>query len=367
MSQSFRCSNCGAPLDVSPETIAVVCSYCGYLNWIREDLKEEILVVKPLGEREILKKIEAFGSRKKLGQVFKETNLSKLTLVLVPFYLVDVSAQADYNANVVVSIRKCRREKNEERCWTESRNVFVKGVYGSYNDIVPVAGRRGSNVLSVRVLGKKYAVSRVEAVPLGEAKLDKNVWRGILSIEVDKKTAMDIALNEHLNRLRSIVTEVIKREAESRVRMRGEHVVGSTILWKRITPINVKAATSKPTLLPMYTAVYMYGGGIYRVILCGWDGETIAFERPMRMSERIAWGTLSAIASGVLGGLSGMLIMANPIASLPLLVIGGVASWYCMKKALTPVKTTVVEPSLRNLLNLGLAIHGISSILGEIL
>ncbi|MEM3998598.1 MAG: hypothetical protein QXM62_04365, partial [Ignisphaera sp.] len=149
--------------------------------------------------------------------------------------------------------------------------------------------------------------------------------------------------------------------------VRAHWIVGSTILWKRITPINVKAATSKPTLLPMYTAVYMYGGSIYRVILCGWDGEAIAFERPMRMSERIAWGTLSAIASGALGGLSGMLIMANPIASLPLLVIGGVASWYCMRKALTPVKTTVVEPSFRNLLNLELAIHGISSILGEIL
>lgn len=351
MSQNFRCSNCGAPLDVSPETIAAVCSYCGYLNWVREDLREEILVVKPLSEREVIKKVEDFGSRRRLGGALKEVNLSKLMLVLVPFYFVDVSAEADYSAKVVVHVRKCRRERNQERCWTETRSVFVKGVYGPYVGVVPVVGRRGSEVLSVKALAKRYPVNRVEAVPMGNIQLDKSVWRNILSIEVDKKTAMDIALDDHLDKLREIVVEVIKREAEGRIRMRGEAVVGSTILWKRITPVNVKASVSKPILLPMYMASYRYGDDVYRVVLCGWDGEVIVFEKPMGRMERIAWGSLASVASGVVGGVSGAMLKVNPIVSLGLLIIGGFISWFCIRKALSPIKSTVIGPNFRDILS----------------
>ncbi|MEM1526637.1 MAG: zinc ribbon domain-containing protein [Ignisphaera sp.] len=349
MSQSFRCSNCGAPLDVSPETIATVCSYCGYLNWVREDLKEEILVVKPLSEREALKNVGNFSSKKKLGAALKEINLSKLTLILVPFYFVDVSAEADYSAKVFVNVRKCRKERDQEKCWTETRSVFVKGVYGPYAGVVPVVGRRGSEVLSVKALARRYIASKVDASPIGVVQLDKSEWRSVLSIEVDKKTAMDIALDDHLDRLRDIVVEVIRREAENRVRMRGESVVGSTIAWKRITPINVKASASKPILLPMYIAVYKYRDGVYRVVLCGWDGEVVVLEKPMGVVERVAWGSLAAVTSGVLGGLSGAMLTANPLAGLGLLVVGGATSWYCIRKALSPVKTTVAGPSFKDM------------------
>lgn len=357
MSQGFRCGNCGAPLDVSPETIASVCSYCGYLNWVREDLKEEILAVKPLSEKEVLKKIEGFGSKRRLGAALREVNLSRLTLILIPFYFVDVSAEADYSAKVAVHVRKCRRERNQERCWIETRSIFVKGVYGPYAGVVPVIGRRGSEVLSVKALAKRYMVSRVEASPMKNVQLDKSAWRGILSIEVDKKTAMDIAIDDHLDRLRDIVVEVIRREAEGKVRMRGEAVVGSTILWKRITPVNVKASTSKPVLLPMYMATYKYGDDVYRVILCGWDGEVVVFEKPMGRIERIAWGSLATLTSGIAGGIAGVILKSSPIAGLGVLVIGGAISWFCIRKALAPIKSTVIGPSFKDIMSFQRSSH----------
>ncbi|MEM0005605.1 MAG: zinc ribbon domain-containing protein [Ignisphaera sp.] len=339
MAEEYRCSNCGAPLDVSPETIAIVCSYCGFLNWVREDLKEEVLVVKPIEEGQALKRLADFATKKGLGEVFRQSNLSKAAVVAIPFYFVDVSAEANYSGRVAVRVRKCRREKDSERCWIDTHNIYVRGVYGPYSGTVPVVARRGSDVVSVKALANRYMASRVEAVPIGKVELDRNVWSSILSIEIDRKTAMDIALDTHLDSMREMVENVIRREAENRVRMRGENVVGSTVIWKRITPINVKMVSSKPILLPMYIAVYRYGNDMYRSILCGWDGEAIVLERPMKRLERVAWGSLAAIASGVLGGLG---VAAIGIwIGIGLIAIGSIASWYCMRKALMPVKSSI--------------------------
>ncbi|MCC6046025.1 MAG: hypothetical protein LM572_04525 [Ignisphaera sp.] len=342
-SEAFRCVNCGAPLDVSPDTIAVVCNYCGYLNWVRADLKEEVLVVKPLDERELLKRLQEFASRKRLADVLKEENIVSKTFVAVPYYFVDVAAEADYSGKVSVQVRKCRREKDRETCWTESRSVFVKGVYGPYENRIPVIARRGTEAVSVKALVSKYMGGKAEALPIESVGLSKSFWRGVLSIEVDKKVAMDIALNIHLNKLREVVTSEIKREAERTARRWGETVVGSTIIWKRITPKNIRATTSKPVLLPMYIASYRYGNELYRAILCGWDGDVIVLEKPVKACERALWTALAALSAGILGGV-GIATVKAYIGFL-LIILGFAASWYCMRKALAPVKAKIFGTS----------------------
>lgn len=345
----LRCSNCNAPLDVTPETIAIVCSYCGHLNWVKADQKDDILIVKPMDNKQIVSNITDFGVKRKLGNVFNQTNLSRLTIVIVPFYFVNISAEADYSGRVDVSVRRCRRERDQERCWIETHNVFVNGVFGPYNNTIPILGRRGSNVLSVRALAHRYLSNKVNAISLESSSLDKNIWGNILSIEIDKRMAMDIAMDIHLDGLRKIVENVIKREAENKVRSRGEIVVGSKIVWKRITPRNIAISSSKPTLLPMYIAVYRHGSELYRIILCGWDGEVIALERPMKTVDRIFWGSLAAIGSGIIGGIAGIAIAMNSLIGVIPIIIGFIASWYCMKKAIAPVKTIIIGSSFASL------------------
>lgn len=337
--ESYRCGNCGAPLDITPETIATVCSYCGHLNWIREDLKEEVLMVSPIEEGKALEKLLEFASRRGLAEVFKKVNLFRATFVAVPFYFVDASAEAVYSGRVAVQVRRCRKERNRERCWVDTRSVYVNGVYGPYSSTVPVVARRGSDLVSVKALADRYMGSRVGAVPLGRVELDKSMWRGVLSIEIDGKTAMDIALDTHLDRLRELVEDYMRREAEQRVRRRGENVVGSSIVWRRITPMNIKMVSSRPVLLPMYIASYRYGNGMYRSILSGWDGEVVVLERPMKRLERIAWGSLAAVVSGILGGI-GFALMDMWVGAV-LAILGLAASWHCMRRALSPVKSVL--------------------------
>lgn len=337
MSELYRCSNCGAPLDTTPDTIAVVCSYCGHLNWVRGDLREEVLIASPIDEEKALEKLVDFASRRGLGGVFRKANLTRATFIAVPFYFINASAEARYSGRVDVQVKRCRRYRDRERCWIDTRSVYVEGVYGPYASTVPVVARRGSDVASVKALASRYIGSRVEVVPLSRAELNRSMWGGVLSIEMDRGMAMDIALDTHLDRLREIVEEHMRREAERRVASRGGFVVGSRAVWRRITPVNVKITSSKPTLLPMYIASYRYGDGVYRAVLSGWDGEVVVLERPVKRLERILWWFAAAVVSGILGG-AGLALFGIPAGAV-LIIPGFAVSWYSMKRALSPVKS----------------------------
>jgi len=130
----FRCRNCGAPLDVSPETIVAICSYCGYANWIREDLKEDILIVESLKDNEILGKArDRIETDKDLRSIAKYISVLRPYLVCIPFYFVDVKAEADYSGTVNVRVRKCTGSGKKRRCWITTYTVHVDGHYGPFS------------------------------------------------------------------------------------------------------------------------------------------------------------------------------------------------------------------------------------------
>lgn len=347
-SDEYRCKYCNAPLDVSLETIAIVCSYCGSFNWVKEEYKDVVLVVKPMRDKDVLENIRVFASKKGLGEIFRPSNISKNIVVLIPFYFVDVSAEAKYSGKVNVYVEKCVSSRNQRKCWTEVVGVHVNGVYGPVKDVIPVLGRRGVGGISAKALAYRYVVDKVEAVPLSSSELDKNTLKNILSIEVEKKTALDIAIDAHLDRLRKTVENIIKNEAERKV---SGNVVNSRIVWKKITPVNVNAVSSQPTLLPMYVINYKNMGEIYRVIACGWNGNVIVLEKPMKKIDRILWGTTASLTSGFTGGLAAIIsVLADVVfAGAAIILIGGIASWYCLKKALAPVKSRLMGVNLKDI------------------
>ncbi|MBO3754990.1 MAG: hypothetical protein FGF53_08990, partial [Candidatus Brockarchaeota archaeon] len=55
----FKCSNCGAPLNYTPETIVCVCEYCGTVNWFSTG-RLEIFVLPTRSKDEV---VNAFWSR----------------------------------------------------------------------------------------------------------------------------------------------------------------------------------------------------------------------------------------------------------------------------------------------------------------
>jgi len=365
----FRCRNCGAPLDVSPETIVAICNYCGYANWIKEDLKENILIVESLKDHEILGKVRnRIETDKDLRSIAKYISIGRPYIVYIPFYFVDVKAEADYSGVVNVRVRKCTGSGKERKCWTTTYIVHVDGSYGPFSASYPIICRRGVKAFSANALGAYYLRNPVKPKYISEINFEAKTARRILAVEIDRKTAMDIALDDHLDTLRDRVTKEIKREAESKVRWRGT-VVGPTIIRKKITPKNIRIRSSSIIMLPLYIVPYSYRRGVYRLFLSGWDGETIVAEEPMKLSNRILWGSGGALIAGLLGGTAITLFKTMELAGIIIggiaLAIGGYSSWYSFKMATRPVRVEIVGEKFKAIKELGEKVGKILSVVGS--
>ena len=354
-SYEFKCSNCGAPLEVSPETIVAICSFCGYPNWIREDLKGEIRIVKALDENSIMsharRRVE---TDRDLRKIAGSISLGKPLLVYIPYYFADATAEADYWGRVRVTMRKCSGSGKNRRCYTSTHIVTVSGHYGPFRKEYSLIGRRAVKAFSAKALGEYYLAKKPNPIRLEEAKLKRSTTRRILNVEIDEKTALDIALDTHLDNLRDRVTEEIKERArrEARLRYSGS-IIGTTIISKRIKPQNIDVKITPITLLPLYIIPYKYGNGVYRLFLSGWDGETIVAEEPMTLTQRIMYGTAGTLIAGGAGGLAGALIASgdsNMIAAGALLLLfGAAASYYTIRMATRPVRVEVVNERFKSL------------------
>ncbi len=358
--EEYRCTKCGAPLDVSPETIVAVCSYCGYPNWLREELREELFIVNALSESKILAMARTRAEKDRdLKKIVNSLEFGKPLQIYIPFYFADSTAKAEYAGKVQVFIQKCRKEEKEERCWTESVIVNVAGTYGPLREIHSIIGRRGVRAFSIRVLGKHYIYTKPQPQPLSQIKLEPTKTRKILSVEISKKDALRIALDDHLDFLRAKVTEKIKNDAELKARfmITSGTVIGSRILWKRIIPFDVDVKISPVILLPLYIVPYKYGGSTYRFFMSGWDGETIVAEEPMNTMTRIIWGATASIIAGVTGGIAGITAMLDETGFILfggiLGAIGAGASYYAIRMATRPVRVEVISEKFKSLKEFG--------------
>ncbi len=366
----FRCSNCGAPLDVSPETIVAVCSYCGYPNWVREDLREELYIVEPLSEKEILEKVwERMRRDRDLRRIASQITIHKPLQIYIPYYFADAVSEADYEGRVRVYLRRCTGSGKNTTCQTYPTTVYVKGHYGPFREEIPIIGRRGVRAFSIKILGRYYLETRPERKPLSSIKLDRSETRRILTVEIDKETAKTIALDDHLDELRRRVVEEMKKKAEKIARRSTrENVVKSVVIWKRIKPMNVNLRISPITLLPLYVIPYTYSNGTYRLFLTGWDGETIVAEEPMNMFTRLIWGATGTIGSGVFGGLAALsisLLGRYGVFGVIFAIIGGALSYYSIRMATRPVRVEVVGEKFKTMKLVGKRVWSILSKINE--
>lgn len=328
----FRCGRCGAPLEVSPETIVSICSYCGYPNWIREDLKSDIYIVENVVEEEAVK-----AARRYVGI----SSIDRPLTLFIPFYIVEAKADADYEALVRVTVQKCVRDsRGRTRCMSESVRVSVGGVLRGFHRRYPIAARKGVRGKTVEILSKYISSSSLRSIKLSEANLDKSKSRSILMIDLSRDDVRDLALDKHLDALRKKVEDEITREAKVKASIHGTPV-SANILRRRITPRNIDVIISTPVLIPLY--IFADEEGKYKVVLSGWDLKPLILEKPVSFIYRAAWFSAGVLVSGFAGGVVGFTSFYefNPVLSLIAMVLGGVGSWYSVKKALRPVRVVV--------------------------
>ncbi len=337
MSREFRCSRCNSPLDVTPDTIVIVCRYCGQLNWIRKDLKFDVYITPT-------KSIE--DARRILKHRIGGRRISRELLLYLPFYLVDVTCDVDYEGDFIVTVvkEKVRRRDGETIIETETRYipVHVKGRLEGERSKIPVVARKGVGGSMIRHLGSHLIGSDIEPIEIKDFELDRKTSKSILGAELDSKEAIDIAIDEHLDNLRTYVKRLMEDEARAEASVYGTPTIVNTQRL-RITPLNIEANTSPLTYYPIY--VFNYGGrGEYKAYVTGWDLYPILLEEPMPIWSRLAW-----ILGGILGStaLSTIfLFIASRIesvfqllgAGVLFLIPAGYISFYSVKKALRPVR-----------------------------
>ncbi|NJD99449.1 hypothetical protein E3E26_06580 [Thermococcus sp. LS1] len=285
---SFKCERCGAPLEVSPETIVAICPYCGYPNHISGNLKTEHIYIVPSLDKNAIAK--AFWERVErdfdLKRIKDQLQIVDIEGHYSPYWKgsVHVEGEVEYT----VREEECRTytdSSGEEH--TECHTV-EKHYHDFVNEDIPLIGsaRRQVKSFGVDDIIGHYSRSRPKGKRLLD--LDEDQW-GKIKLEI-------------LN------TEIDELQAKMMMREDAIDVIRNRYSAKadRIDRFDIRAEMPESVslvLLPMWTVYYKYGNSIYHVVFAGWDGKDVAATEPMTMLRRAQY--IGAIGLGSLIGAFG--------------------------------------------------------------
>ena len=343
----YRCARCGAPLEVTPETIVAVCSYCGYPNWLVEEARENIMIVPSKPEREVIgsakRRIETDPDLKKIAG---EIEVGRPQLIYVPFYFVKASARATYSGRI--EVRYVVRTRRGDTWVSEHRTrvVEVSGDTGRVEKTYPIVARRAVSGFSVKMIGRYYLSKPAGARLLEQHKWTRSEATRVLSAEFTSKTAEAMGLDAICDYVRALA----KRMMESSARAKVSGPVASTrVLSRRIRCLDRSVSSSDLTLLPLWIVPYYYRGTTYRLYVAGWNAAVIVAEEPMTAVHRLKYYALATASSGFLAGaaLPALLHLGEDAAAKAAgaLFLGGlVLNYYFSRKMLSPVRVETAVP-----------------------
>lgn len=319
----MRCLHCGAPLELSPDSVVVVCRYCGFANFVAGD-PADVLAVGTLPAGEILKRaVERTRRDFHLGRRMSRINFAAPQLFYVPFYFVDVDLWAAYRAKVSVTYTRTVYVGGRPTTRLESRVVEVAGRV-HYGDVVGVLARRAAWGLSVDRLVRHFfktapTPSRLEDVVSG-AEVAKSFMSGELTPEQAKAKAVRSAVAELLR--------LVDQDARNRAAARVGGVVTSAAVLDKAVDYDVKRLeASKLTYLPMWAVPYFFENSAYRYYVAGWDGEVLVAEEPSFVEHKLASAVGAAVAGGSVGGLGLSAFLPDLVLSSTAVALGGVLSY----------------------------------------
>ena len=312
---SFKCGRCGAPLEVSPETIVAVCPYCGYPNHLSGNLKTENIYIVPTLSKDRI--AEAFWR-----MVEKDFDLKRMKDQLE---IVDIEGYyAPYWAGDVHVEGIVRYMVREEECETytdsngntETRCHTVERHYTEHVDeTLRLVGsaRRQVRSLGVDDMVRHYSKGKPKEVKLLD--LDEDGWSKIkleiLNTEMDEVQAKLMMHEDAIDVIRN------RFDAKS----------------DRIEEFDVRADEPKNVrlvLLPMWTVYYKHENSIFQAVFAGWDGNRVAATEPMPTWRRVQY---------MGGAVFGILIVAaigsaGAAGAIIGLVLGSVVAGYFGSKVL---------------------------------
>jgi len=308
---AYKCEKCGAPIEVTPETIVAVCEYCGHPNWISE-VKEEILIVasasKDAVERSFRQRIEEDFD---LRRVKDKISIIEISGVYVPFYFVTVKAEAAYEGY----IKKVERVGSGKKARWVTRREKVRGSFRSVLKL-PILARRSAEDFSIKELAGHYKYSKPVSRKLEEVDWEK-VKLPVLNAELSSDEAAEIA----------------RDEAGDKMRARAESKVDELIEFHCVTKV---LSISPLILIPYWYLVYSCGRAQYRAAYAGWNCHLLAIQEPVLIYHRALYFIGALLGCGL--SAFGLAFSNNLSIGIGLLVLGAGISYAFGRKMVSDVR-----------------------------
>ncbi|MEM2087189.1 MAG: hypothetical protein QXF52_00780 [Thermoproteota archaeon] len=286
----FKCSNCGAPLNYTPETIACVCEYCGTVNWFSTG-RLEIFVLPTRSKDEV---VNAFWSRMRsdpdMSRVYGDIELVEVQGFYVPILVGDVSAVGEWSGFKRVTERRSmayaptagpgRRYAGPRAGETYVTRTVTKN--GSFNTSMRLAfqARREAAEYGLEELVDQ-AKSAKDPQPL--AALDwKRVGLQVLNAELLPEEAED--------ELKDMVEDGLRDSIRSSNGLDGFYYYSCQT---RVDSLWI-------LLAPIWILVYKYKGGMYRASVSGYNLQFLRVSEPVFLGQRMLYmiGSMMTVVLG---------------------------------------------------------------------
>jgi len=318
MLEEVRCNHCGAPLEVTPDTVVAVCRYCGGPNFLLGN-PAEVLAVPSLPSLKIADKaVERTRGDLDLWKLMSSINFtSSPDLYYLPFYFVRGELNASYRAAVTVIYK--RRDQSGTQIM--SRTVRVAGRV-SLTDVAAVLARRAPWGLSADALAKHFLETAPKPKPLAEVvSQDKNAF---LAAEITPERAEAKAVKILISRLLARVEQDAAAKAKQSV---GVKTATTVVQDKTVNYEVVRLEASRLTYLPLWVMTYLYNDSHYHYYVAGWDGKVVLAEEPVFAEHRAASLLGTVAAGGFLGGLGSALLFSDFLMGVMTVAGGGILSY----------------------------------------
>ncbi len=313
----IKCSHCGAPLEVTPDTVVAVCRYCGEPNFLMGD-PAEVLAVPTLPSPKIASRaVERTRSDPDLQKRMSAINFTTSPdLFYLPFYFIDARLNADYRATVTVIYTK----RGQSGTQTVRRTVRVAGRV-SLSEVAAVLARRAPWGRSADALARHFLATAPEPKPLADVAAQGTGT--FLAAEITPERAKAKAVRSLIPRLLARVEQDAAARAREAAGLPGAKAV---IVDKAVDYEVARLEASRLTYLPLWVMTYLYDGSHYHYYLAGWDGKVVLAEEPVFAEHRRA-SLIGAVAAGGLGGVGLALASTDFFTGVMTLVGGAILSY----------------------------------------
>ena len=316
--RTVKCPNCAATFEITPDALAYVCRYCGWVGTTEDIAAKGWLMADPVPHEAAQQGLTEF-LKKHLKHAYRQIGLQDFRMQAIPFWIAKVHARTRYNGyrqetrteSYPATVPFGRGGRRTEMR-TRSYPVYIP-VQGEFDEVLtyPILGRRNAIFFGLDELKKRTLLPSLKPLDV-KALLTRKV--DCLDIEMEEAEATaaaeSLGEDEHRARAKAMTTKLFDCYTEDEVQ------------------------STRLVFYPVGTAKYTYQGKSFRVALDGVSGDVVKAELPMTLGLRLGYAFLGYLGVGLTLAVSyGLGTAEDPSPFLFVIIAAGaaLAVWSMLK------------------------------------